>query len=70
MTIKNHSKLTQERCRHDLVNSFFRDDDGSTAIEYGLIASLIIIAIIAAVTSFADNTSSMYTDIADSMENK
>lgn len=31
--------------------SFFRDESGATAIEYGLLASLIALAIISAVTT-------------------
>lgn len=47
--------------------SLTRDEDGATAIEYGLIASLIIIGIIAAVTTFSENTSGMYTSIATTL---
>jgi pilus assembly protein Flp/PilA len=32
------------------VQTFWADEDGATAIEYGLLASLIAVAIIAAVT--------------------
>lgn len=32
------------------IKSFSRDEDGATAIEYGLIAGLIAVVIIAAVT--------------------
>ncbi len=32
-----------------LVNKFITDEDGATAIEYGLIAALIAVAIITAV---------------------
>jgi pilus assembly protein Flp/PilA len=34
-----------------LITRFFRDDSGATAIEYGLIAAGISVAIIATVTS-------------------
>jgi len=47
--------------------SFTRDEDGATAIEYGLIASLIIIAIIGAMSTFSENTSGMYTTIATTL---
>jgi pilus assembly protein Flp/PilA len=33
-----------------LLNNFIKDEDGVTAIEYGLIAALIAVVIIAAVT--------------------
>jgi pilus assembly protein Flp/PilA len=34
-----------------LLKQFLRDEEGVTAIEYGLIAALIAVAIIAAVTT-------------------
>ncbi|MEL6957033.1 MAG: Flp family type IVb pilin, partial [Pseudomonadota bacterium] len=34
---------------------FFKDESGATAIEYGLIAALIAVAIITAVTSLGTN---------------
>ncbi len=56
------------RLRHrDHLKTFERDEDGATAIEYGIIASLIIIGIIAAVTTFSENTSGMYTSIANTL---
>jgi pilus assembly protein Flp/PilA len=46
----------------------FRDDEaGATAIEYALIASLIFLAIIAAVALFATNATNMWTSIANHM---
>jgi pilus assembly protein Flp/PilA len=35
--------------------SFLRDEEGATAIEYGLIAALISVVIIVAVTLVGDN---------------
>ncbi|PUA19814.1 Flp family type IVb pilin [Glaciimonas sp. PCH181] len=43
---------------------FLRDEDGVTAIEYGLIAGLIAVAIIVAVTSLGTNVASVFTRIA------
>jgi pilus assembly protein Flp/PilA len=37
--------------------------DGATAIEYGLIAALIVIAMIAALQNLADVTTGMWNDI-------
>lgn len=51
----------------DHLKAFLHDEDGATAIEYGLIASLIIIGIIAALNTFSENTSGMYTSIADNL---
>jgi pilus assembly protein Flp/PilA len=43
---------------------FVRDEEGVTAIEYGLIAALIAVAIIAAVTLVGTNLSKLFTSIA------
>lgn len=41
-----------------------RSDEGATAIEYGLIAALIAVAIITAVTTLGGNLSTMFTEIS------
>lgn len=46
-----------------LVN-FFKDEDGVTAIEYGLIASLIAVAIIVGARALGVKLDSMFTYIA------
>jgi len=43
---------------------FARDEEGVTAIEYGLIAALIAVAIIVAVTSVGATLSDLFSDIA------
>jgi pilus assembly protein Flp/PilA len=45
---------------------FIKDEDGVTAIEYGLIAALIALAIIAGVTTVGSNLSKVFSDIAAS----
>jgi pilus assembly protein Flp/PilA len=48
--------------------AFFKDEDGVTAIEYGLIASLIAVAIIAGVTLVGTTLNTMFTtDIAGNL---
>ena len=47
---------------------FVRDEDGVTAIEYGLIAALIAIAIIVAVTTIGTNLNGFFGTVADSLE--
>lgn len=41
------------------------DRKGATAIEYGLIAALIVIAIMASIDSVADVTIRMWSDVSD-----
>ncbi len=40
------------------------DEKGATAIEYGLIASLVVIAILGALHNLADATISMWSNVA------
>ena len=45
---------------------FVRDDGGATAIEYGLIAAMIAVAIIAALTAFGGSVQNMFGRVRDS----
>lgn len=44
-----------------------RDESGATAIEYGLIVSLIFLAIIGGLSLFATNETAMYARISNSV---
>ena len=46
------------------VSHFLNDDLGATAIEYGLIAALISVAIITGVSSIGTNLASTFNNIA------
>lgn len=48
---------------------FLKDESGATAIEYGLIAALIGVAIITALTDYGDATEDMYDRIETSVVN-
>ncbi len=48
----------------NLFSRFVRDESGATAIEYGLIAALIAVVIITAVTSVGSNLSTTFTTVA------
>ncbi|MBL8781855.1 MAG: Flp family type IVb pilin [Alphaproteobacteria bacterium] len=50
-----------------VLRSFAANESGATAIEYGLICSLILLAILAAVQAFASGTTAMYDLIASAM---
>ena len=45
------------------VSRFLRDDSGATAIEYGLIAAGIAVAIIAAVNAVGDSLSGLFAKV-------
>jgi len=47
---------------------FLADDSGATAIEYGLIAAGISIAIIVAVNGLGSNLNTMFTSINTSLK--
>ena len=46
------------------VAEFVEEEEGEAAIEYGLIASLVVLAILGAVTLVADNVNAMWSTIA------
>lgn len=51
-----------------LFNRFVQDESGATAIEYGLIASLIALAIITAVTSLGTKLGITFTKVSDQLK--
>jgi pilus assembly protein Flp/PilA len=46
-----------------LLNRFVRDDSGATAIEYGLIAALIAVVIIAIVRTVGTSLVTVFTSV-------
>ena len=53
----------------NLIKRFAKDEDGATAIEYGLIAALIAVAIIGAVTALGSSLSENFSEIGEKIEN-
>ena len=49
------------------IKKLVRNDDGATAIEYGLIAALIAVVIIGAVTTLGGNAASTFDAVAAEM---
>jgi pilus assembly protein Flp/PilA len=47
-----------------MIMKFFRDERGATAIEYALIASLIGLVIIGAVTAIGDSLNGTFNEAA------
>ena len=52
-----------------ILKHFVKDETGATAIEYGLIAALIAVAIITALTALGTNISGRFDTIAASVGN-
>jgi pilus assembly protein Flp/PilA len=50
-----------------VTRRFLRDEEGVTAIEYGLIAALIAIVIIGAVTAVGGNLTLVFQAVADAL---
>lgn len=42
------------------LNKFLKDDSGATAIEYGLIAALVAIAIVGALTTMGGSLTTLF----------
>jgi pilus assembly protein Flp/PilA len=49
------------------MQNFFSNESGATAIEYGLIAALIAVAVITSVTALGDNASTTFDKVATEM---
>lgn len=50
------------------VKNFIRNQDGATAIEYALIASLIAVFIIAAVRTVGTKVSTVFTEVGTALK--
>ena len=49
------------------IKQFVADESGATAIEYGLIAALIAVVIISAVTALGGQLETTFTEVKDGM---
>jgi pilus assembly protein Flp/PilA len=57
----------EEPTMNVLITRFVRDEAGATAIEYGLIATCIAIAIIAAVKGVGTNLNSTFNNVSTNL---
>ena len=48
-------------------SQFWNDEDGITALEYGLIAGIVAVALIAAVGTFSDGLKTLFEDLASKL---
>ena len=53
----------------NLLKRLWRDGGGVTAVEYGLIAGLIAVAIIAVVTTIGSDLTNIFNDVSDGLKN-
>lgn len=52
-----------------MIKTFLKDESGATAIEYALIAALLSIGIIAAVTALRGNLNNTFNQISTTLTN-
>jgi pilus assembly protein Flp/PilA len=52
----------------NLIQRLIKDESGATAIEYGLIAGLVAVAIIAALTALGGSLDSLFTNVSDTVD--
>jgi pilus assembly protein Flp/PilA len=50
-----------------VIKKLFKNEEGATAIEYGLIAALIAVAAITAMGSLGNNLSNTFTEVSNSL---
>jgi pilus assembly protein Flp/PilA len=50
-----------------LVSRLLKDESGATALEYGLIAALVFLVMLSALTAFADNGTTMFNNALDAI---
>ncbi|HEX8444372.1 MAG TPA: Flp family type IVb pilin [Allosphingosinicella sp.] len=48
-----------------LIRRLVQDDQGATAVEYALIAALVVISMVAALNNFASTTTSMWNNVSN-----
>ncbi|MBL8614350.1 MAG: Flp family type IVb pilin [Deltaproteobacteria bacterium] len=51
----------------NMIKRFIKDESGATAIEYGLIAGLVAVAVIAALTALGGSLNNLFSDISDTV---
>lgn len=51
----------------NLMKRFVKDESGATAIEYGLIAGFVSIAIIGVLTTVGTNLTTLFTNIGSAL---
>ncbi len=52
----------------NLISRFVKEDSGATAIEYGLIAALVSVAAIGALTAMGQSLNTMFTTVSSALD--
>jgi pilus assembly protein Flp/PilA len=51
----------------NMITRFMKSEEGATAIEYGLIASLVAVAIVAALTALGGGLKTVFASVTSSL---
>ena len=51
-----------------IINKLLQDESGATAIEYGLIAALVSVAAIGALTTMGESLETMFTSVSGKLD--
>jgi len=49
------------------IARFLRDEEGASALEYGLVAGLMAVAVIAVIATFTDMLSGLFSRLGDKL---
>ena len=60
---------TDWRPNMKMITKMFKNEDGATAIEYGLIAALVAVAAIGAMGALGDSLSNTFNGVSGEMDN-
>jgi pilus assembly protein Flp/PilA len=60
---------SEPKIMKSLFSRFAKDESGATAIEYGLIAALVAVAIITALTTMGDSLKNTFNFVGNSLNN-
>jgi pilus assembly protein Flp/PilA len=66
--LDRYNATLQEACLKRIFSKFLSDQSGATAIEYGLIAAGIALAIIAVVNGIGSNLNTQFNSINSSLK--
>jgi pilus assembly protein Flp/PilA len=59
--------MLNRRLEMKMIKKLFKNEDGATAIEYGLIAALIAVAAITAMSSLGTNLQQTFNKVSNSL---
>jgi pilus assembly protein Flp/PilA len=66
-SVRNQTTQKEYPVMFKLIRCFAENEDGATAIEYGLIAALVSVAAIGALTAMGNSLSTMFNTVSSSL---